>query len=261
MAFGNLTEDSSITAESDTLGQSKYGVVESGVYSDLKISMAYSMVSKGGAMGIVLRFVSDLDGREINQTLWVTSGTAKGAKNYYETKKGEKRYLPGYEVFSAISKLSAGVSPDQLTTEEKTVSLYSYDEKKDVPTQVDVIMPLLNKTVTLGIFKVIEDKSINVNGPGETPNYQPTGETREINEIKKVFDNDSGMTVTEIAGGAVEADFLPIWREKFTGKTVDKSTGAAANSTGAGAASTGSIAFGAATSAADKPVAPIFGGA
>ena len=257
--FDTLKEDSSIAVEKDVLGGSNFGPLESGVYENMKITMAYSKIAKSGALGIVLHFVNPEDQKEFRTTLWATSGTAKGGKNYYETKTGDKRYLQGYETFAAISKLGADISPDQLNTEEKTVMLWSYDEKKDVPTQVDVIMPLLGKSVTLGISKQIVDKRINVNGPGETPNYQPTGETREENEVRKVFRSPDGCTTTEVSAGETEGAFIKNWADKNTGLTIDKSTKAPP---GAAPIPTGSVAFGAATAPADaKPQAPIFGGA
>jgi len=260
MSFGNLTEDATIAAEKDTLGGSNFGPLGSGVYRNMKIVMAYVQMSKGGAMGIILHLLNQDTGKELKQTLWVQSGTAKGSKNYYETKNGEKRYLPGFEIFSAITKLGANLLPSDMTVEEKTVSLWSYEEKKDVPTQVDVIMPLLGKFITLGIVKQTVDKTINVNGPNETPNYMPTGETRDENEIKKVFRAEDGLTVAEASAEATEAVFINTWANKNTGVTIDRSTKVAAPAAGAAPSASGSIAFGAAASTPDaKPSAPIFG--
>ena len=257
--FDSLKEDASVEGEKDSLGGGNFGPWESGVYPDLQITTAYSKVSKGGAMGIVIHFNDQVNQKELRSTLWATSGTAKGCKNFYVNQKGDKRYLPGYETFAAISRLTLDVAPSDLTTEEKTVMLWSYEDKKDVPTQVDMIMPLLGQRVTLGVTKQIVDKNINVNGPGETPNYQPTGETREENEIRKVFSADTGCTTTEVAAGETAGGFIVSWGEKNTGLTIDKSTKDVAP---AAPSSTGSIAFGAATAPADaKPQAPIFGGA
>ena len=257
-SFSNLTETQDITPEADVLGGSKFGPLESGVYPNVTIKMAYTKIAPSGAMAVELLLACE-DGHELRQTLWVQSGTAKGQKNFYVTKKGEKRYLPGYEVFAAITKLATGKSAADLTTEEKTIQIWSYDEKKDVPTSVNVVMDLLNQQITLGLQKQIVDKKINVAPQGSPAEYKATGETREENEIRKVFRAADGMTTTEVAGGAANAEFLTLWAEKNTGKTVDKSDKDVQNRPLGTLAPSGSSQFGAAT-AADKPTAPVFGG-
>lgn len=265
MSFGNLTEDSSIQAERDVVG-GDFGPLDSGVYENMKITMAYTITSKAGAMGIVLHFVNPVTQKEFRSTLYVTSKTAKGGNNWYMTKNGEKRYLQGYETFAAISKLSANLAPDALSTEEKTVSLWSYEEKKEVPTQVDVIMPLLGKSVTLGIHLQLQDKSINVNGPGEEPNYKPTGETRKVNEIHKVFRAGDNCTTTEALAGETVGAYVDTWRSKHDGQVIDRRSDETKHENREldarpAANSTGNVAFeGAAASGDSKPAAPIFGG-
>ena len=54
--FDNLKEEASVEGEKDSLGGGNFGPWESGVYADLKITMAYSKISQGGAMGIVIHF-------------------------------------------------------------------------------------------------------------------------------------------------------------------------------------------------------------
>jgi hypothetical protein len=55
-----------------------------------------------GAMALNIRAKTE-DGKEIRQQLRMTSGTAKGCKNYYEDKNGEKKYLPGFLMANALS--------------------------------------------------------------------------------------------------------------------------------------------------------------
>ncbi len=91
--FSELTSDASIANEKDSVGGG--GVLESGLYP-ATITLAYGMKSAGGAKGLVLHAKTS-QGRDIRQTLWTSSGNAKGNKNYYE-KDGKKNYLPGSSI-------------------------------------------------------------------------------------------------------------------------------------------------------------------
>ena len=84
--LASLSTDASIADEKDSVGST--GALDSGLYK-AKVALAYITKSAGGAMGLVLNLKTDAN-REIRQTLWMTSGTAKGAKNYYEDKNGDK---------------------------------------------------------------------------------------------------------------------------------------------------------------------------
>ena len=83
--------------------------------------------------------------------------------------------------------------------------------------------------------------STNVAAEGEKPNWQPTGDTKEENEIDKFFRARDKMTTAEILAGAEEPGFYTKWGDKNIGVTKMKAKGAgntpAANSAfGAGAA-------------------------
>ena len=89
--LASLTTDSNIADEKDSIGGN--GPLNSGLYN-CTVSVAYISKASSGALGLVVVFKT-ADNRELRQTFWMTSGTAKGGKNYYE-KDGEKHYLPGY---------------------------------------------------------------------------------------------------------------------------------------------------------------------
>lgn len=95
--LANLTSDESIANEKDSVGGG--GVLESNIYP-AKVTLAYVTKSGGGALGLVIS-AKTTEGRDIKQTLWMTSGTEKGCKNYYE-KDGQKHYLPGYLAANAL---------------------------------------------------------------------------------------------------------------------------------------------------------------
>jgi len=230
--FENLQRDANIADETDFLGGG--GPLETDVYSFV-VDMAYIDKSSGGAMSLNLQ-LKTADGKSLKQTIYVTSGDAKGNRNYYMVKKngqetGEKRYLPGFNVGNAICLLAIGKELSQLQPEEKTINVYDFTQSKEVPQKKDVLMELLGAEIDLGVRKQIVDKNKNVAAPGQPANYQPTGETRAENEIDKVFRSRDGMTVAEVTAQAEESTFRQKWVDLNQGKTRDKSTAQAGGAT------------------------------
>ena len=237
-----LTTDSTIEDEKDVVGGGSR-VRESGLYP-MKVALAYLSKSAGGALSLNLTFKDDAG--EVRQQFWMTSGTAKGGKNYYE-KDGKRNYLPGFLHANALALLTVGKEISQLDTEDKVVNLYSYEAKAEVPTKVAMVMDLLDKEALVGLIKQTVDKNVK-NDAGA---YVPSGETREENEVDKVFRASDRMTTAEIRAEATEATFVNLWDQKWTGKVKDKSTKGAAGVAGAPQ--------GAAAPAANRPKTSLFG--
>lgn len=218
--LSGLTVSEDINNETDNLGGG--GPLETGVYRST-ITMAYLNKSKGGALGLNLHFKTDAN-QEFRQTLWVTSGDAKGNKNYYENQQGEKNYLPGFIHADAICMLTLGHGLADMDTEEKVVNVYSPEAKAEVPTKVQVLVDLLGKEVLVGLQKQEVDKRAKNEATGK---YEATGEIRMENEIDKIFcarDGFEGMTTSEIRAKATEASFIARWKDKWEGKTRDRTT-------------------------------------
>ena len=217
--LANLASDTSIADEKDSIGNSP---LDSGLYG-LTISMAYLNKASSGALGLNV-ILKTLDNREVRQTFWMTSGTAKGGKNYYE-KDGEKHYLPGFIQANVLCLLTVGKEISQMETEVKVLNLYSAEAKSEVPTKVDVIMDLIGQEIIGGLIKQTVDKTKKNEATGA---YEATGETREENEIDKFFRAKDRMTTAEIRAQATEAVFINSWEQKWTGKVKDRAKGAAA---------------------------------
>lgn len=243
--LASLTTDESIANEKDTLGGN--GPLDSGLYG-FTVALAYLKKAASEALSLVLHLKTD-DNREVRQTLWMTSGKDKGCKNYYE-KDGVKNYLPGFTHANALALLTTGKEISQLDTETKVVNLYSSEAKAEVPTKVEVVMELMGKEIVAGVIKQTVDKTAK-DGAG---NYQPTGETRDENEIDKFFRARDRMTTAEIRAGATEATFAKSWEEKWAGKVKDRAKGKASGT--AGVPSFGSAAN---TAATKKPASSLFG--
>lgn len=245
--LANLASDSTIADEKDSVGGS--GPLDSGIYK-CTVAMARINKASSGALGLVLTLKTE-DSKEIRQTLWMTSGTAKGCKNYYE-KDGEKHYLPGFIHANALALLSVGKEISQLDTETKVINLYSAEAKVEVPTKVEVVMDLLGQEIIAGIIKQTVDKTKKNEATGQ---YEATGETREENEIDKFFRAKDRMTTAEIRAQAEEATFINSWEQKWAGKVRDRAKGAAAGLPGV--PKLGGVPSGA--TATKKPTTSLFG--
>ncbi len=193
--------------ETDSLGG---GPLDSALY-DFVIKMAYIGKSKGGAMSVNLTLESGKD--TLRQVIYISSGDAKGNKFTYTDKNDKtEKPLPGYSQINSLCLLAVGKPLKELDPENKTIGIWNYDLKKEVPTEVPVLMDLMGEEISAGILQIIEDK------------YQAEG-TRKINEIDKWFRTKDKLTVAEILAEATEAAFADKWVTKNTGITRDKSTG------------------------------------
>lgn len=241
--FNDITSDDKIQNETDRLGGG--GVLESGLYP-ATIKMAYGIKADSGAKGVVIQAETD-QGRKITETIYVTSGTAKGGKNYYE-KDGQKHYLPGYLIVNSLCLLAAGKELSEIDVEEKVIKVYDFDAKAEVPQKKPVLMDLINKPILLGVIKQTVDKNVK----DASGAYVPSGETREVNTIDKAFRASDRMTTAEIRAQATEASFVDSWAKKNTGVTQNRATGAAGTA-GASKATGGAAAGGTA-----KPKSSLF---
>jgi len=216
--LANVSVDDNVQNETDSVGSG--GVWESDLYP-VTIDMAYLEKKQSGAvfLNVVLK---DDNGRENREGLCILSGDKKGNKNYYENKQGERHYLPGFNVARSLALLTTGKELDKLATDVKTIKVYNFEAKKDMPTDVEVVEDLLGQRVVAGVLKKIVDK----NQKGDDGQYHPTGETREINEIDKIFRERDMMTVNEILAQETEAAFHNTWKDKFAGKTINRASAA-----------------------------------
>ena len=242
--LANLATNETINNERDSIGGS--GPLDSGLYM-LKIALAYINKAASGALGLVLQFKTE-DNKDVRQTLWMSSGTAKGCKNYYEDKNGEKQYLPGFIHANAICLLTVGKEISAMETETKVINLYSAEAKAEVPTKVEMVMDLIGQEVLAGIIKQTVDKTVK----NEAGVYVATGETRDENEIDKIFRAKDRMTTAEIRSQATEATFADSWEQKWTGKVKTRTKGATAGLAGVPK-------LGSAPAASKKPTASLFG--
>ena len=194
--------------EKDALGGGSF-VWNTGVY-DVIVDGAYIDVSAKGAYSINLALKDVETGKIVKFTEYITSNAEKGCLNYFINKKGEKQYLPSYEKMRTLSLILTGETLDKQELEDKLVEVYDPEVGKRVPRKKQVIMSWLGKRFKAGIIKGIE------------PKYNNPDETREFNELNKIFDED-GRTLTEKEAGT-EPEFINKWKERYNSEYIKDKT-------------------------------------
>ena len=219
--LANLDYDSNIENEKDVLGGG-FKIFESNIYKAM-IKLAYEVKAVSGAVGVA--FIFDIDGTEYRETFYVTN---KKGQNFYE-KDGNRQYLAGFLHADAIALLAAGKPLSKLVSEKKTIKLYNSTEKKELPAEVDMLTELLNKEIKLGITKNLVFKQ-EKNAEGE---WEDTEETRNTNNVDKVFRAKDDKTTSEVRAQTEHADFHAEWMKRWEGQVRDRTNGAKKTSGGA----------------------------
>jgi hypothetical protein len=150
------------------------------------------------------------DSSIVRQTVWVTSGDAKGNKNFYTDQKGKKRLLPGMLQADQIAAITTGKSMAALTPEEKTIKLWNYEAQAEKPTKVHALTEMIGQPLLIGLHKVRANK-VKQDSDGKYVNQK---EDRTFNEVDKIFHAD-GFSVTEKAAEVETAVFHEKWAAKY----------------------------------------------
>ena len=227
--FASIQNANIQTKEEDVLGGGR--TVPSNVYP-AGIKLAYLDAAASGAICVVFDFAMLVDGKERNHKETIYISNKNKEFTYKDKQSGEDKPLPGFVTVDSICKAVTGKSITELSTEKKMVKVYDYVQKAEVPQEKEVLMDLIRGKLELGILEVTVDKttkneSYNSSQPTQGTNlpYLPTGETREQNELSKVF-NEDGLTQLEKDSGATEAKFKAAWITQYGDKKINKAKGA-----------------------------------
>ena len=201
MSIFDIDQDVEVQEAQDFDGKR---TVDTGVYTG-KIKLAYLDKSKGGANSVNLQL--DVEGKTVNFTEYVTSGTEKGCLNYY-VKDGKKRLLPGMEKMNHLSLAVTGSDLSKQTVEPKVIKIWDFDLKKEAPVKRDVITSLNGKDIVLAIQEIQENK------------YSDPTKSVSKNEIVKVLVTDTKQTLAEKAADK-EAAWADNWESKNKGVIKD----------------------------------------
>lgn len=212
--LSNLAYDDAIKQETDSVGGA-FTLFPSAIY-DAVVKMAYLQKSSTGSLGLYTSYT--INEQEYKETFWITN---KEGQNYYIDKNsGDKKYLGGFIHADALCGLAAKKPLSEMDTEVKLVKIYSKDAGGEVPTKVEVLVDLIGKPVKLGIISQKVFKQEKSDGK-----YVDTDETKEENNIDKVFRSSDSKTTAELRAKSETADFAGIWEAKWAGKVKDRTKG------------------------------------
>lgn len=209
--FANLGTEGLEKAE-DRVGGG-YSPQEADIYG-MTIKVAYASTATSGAKAV--NIIGDINGTEYRETIYVTN---KAGENFFLNKQdsSKKVPLPGFTTINDICLIVAGKELKDVAIEEKTIKLWDYDAKAELPKSVPVLTDLTGGTLSVAIQKNLENKSEK-----KGDSYVAIADTRETNNIDKAFDTASRMTVLEAQNGAEGPAFWDTWLTKNKGKVRDK---------------------------------------
>ena len=238
--FANKKPAVTTEVEDDFIGGG--GVLSTDIYP---ATIKYAFVGKAqNSDARNLTICLKVNGLEISRQIWMTN--RNGDVTYTDKKTKEDKNLPGYNQVNGLCMLLCSKEVGDMEVEEKQLSLYDYESKKEIPQAVDCFVELHGLNLQVAIQEQIVDKTEKNEASGE---YEPTGETRNINEFIKFFPEDKLVTISEVAhfvkslggdfeevlqGGDIgkainkmdeDGAYATTWLEKNRGKAYDKSTG------------------------------------
>jgi hypothetical protein len=214
--FGGLSTEG-LEESQDRIGGNR--IVEAGPLTG-KIKLAYAgKASASMARSVTIVLAHGENGnQEYRETFWVTN---KKGENFWLSKDDAKKKnpLPGFTIVDDICLVTTNKPLSEQPAEDKVINLYDFDQKKEVPTAVPMLVELIGKDVTLGIQKHLKNKQVKSQSTGE---FEDTADSREENVTDKVFHYPSNLTVVEARKGVQKAGFYPAWVEKNAGQTQDR---------------------------------------
>ena len=213
--MGKFSMRDDIELKETSLGGGSF-LWDSNVYRCI-VDMAYFDKSTGGAHSLNLTLLNS-DGKQLKQTLWFTKKT--GEIHYVNKRTGEKAYLPGYTLANNLALIITGEDINEAfeKSEKKMVNVYDFTAKAEKPTEKSVATSLLGKQVKAAIIKQTVNKRANA---GDNV-WVPTTETKEENDIKEFYFDDSDLTVVEKSKDATEPLMMPKWVKRNEGKTMNR---------------------------------------
>lgn len=212
--FAKTATEAKLEQQEDRLGGGA-GIKETSVYIGDIVS-AYFHEADSGAQAVVLEVKLE-DGSTYNETLYVTSGTDKGCLPYF-VKDGKQIPLPGYARMNDICIITTDKELFEQDHELKTLRIYDFESKKEIPREVPVFVDLIGQTIALAIQKVRENKNVKNESTGK---WEATNEERISNNIVSVYHPEAKVTVYE-AMKEREPTHWDKWLEKNDQVTYDK---------------------------------------
>lgn len=213
--FGNLKKDGLEESE-DRIGGGGFNF-DTDIYL-ATVKAAYAGASAGGAQSVTLLLTigEGKDAKEYRETIYVTN---RKGENWFLNKddKTKKVPLPGFTIIDDLCMMTTDAPLAEQEAEEKVINVYDFEHKKEMPKAVPMLTALLGKQAYVGIVKNLENKTEK-----QGDEYVAIADTRETNNIEKIFHYPSKLTMVEARNGADEAKFFDSWSDRNKGNTRDK---------------------------------------
>jgi len=194
-----------------------YEPLPSGIY-DAEITLAYAgKAQNSDAQNVTVH--AQIDGKEYRETIYITN--RNGEPFFVDKNSGKQVYLPGYSTINDLCLFATEAPLTEQETETKTIKLYNFDERKELPTEVPVLTGLIGQKVKLAILRCIDDKRARQ----QDGSYAETGETRVSNEIDKVLHPETSRTVNEYLREVDPGEFADAWIKRNEGKDRNRAKG------------------------------------
>lgn len=175
---------------------------DTGLYP-MTVDMAYMGESAGGAANVTVRLKEVGGNYEHRETVYVTS--REGSTTYIDKRTGRPRLLPGADTINQLCLITTGKKLPAQDAEMKMVKIYNFQERKELPTEVEVLTDLIGQEVLVALVKRRENKNQKVGDK-----YVPTAEERVFNEVNKFLYPD-GHTVAEKLAEEEDTLFKDRW--------------------------------------------------
>lgn len=213
--FANKKPAVTTEVEDDYVGGG--GVLPSDIYSG-KIKYAYiGKAQNSDARSFNICVV--INGQEKTNQIWMTN--KKGDVTYIDKKTKEEKNLPGFNQVNGVCMLLAGKEVGDMDVEDKTLMLYDFESKKEIAQSVPCFTELQGLDLQVAIQEQIVDKTEKNEATGD---WEPTGETRKINEFIKFFPEDKLVTISEVAHfvKSLGGDFADVLADGDMSKAIGK---------------------------------------
>lgn len=187
----------------------------SGVYLGT-IKQAFLTMLKGkdaGVLNINMNWKLDIEGQERSFNNVFIAKMINGQAVYYSEKDGKRTEYPAFGALRRHLDTLIGKSIfDEGVLTEKTLPVYSFQEKKDVPTPVHSIDDIVGMTAAFGIMENHE------NG------YKDPTKVVKSNSIERVWKLVDGVpfNAEEIRAGLDKPENCTAWQNSWSGKVNDR---------------------------------------
>ena len=184
-------------------------VLPTDVY-DAVVKIVYFTKASSGV--ITANVMLTIDGYDRTFPLYITY---KDTGTFTKREGNKTTVIRGYQQLNSLAICAVGTPVAKVTQEKRTVEIYNFDVKANVPTSVEALIGLMGKTVKVGIKAVKKNKRELQNNL-----WVDTTVTEEKNELDKFYRATDFKTTSEIMNNT-DAIYGPNWVENNKDKVFE----------------------------------------